>query len=490
MMAKKKFVKDIASQADDYSQWYLDVVKKADLADYTDVRGCMVIKPYGYTIWEKMKDALDKRIKATGHQNAYFPLFVPESYLKKEAEHVEGFAPECAWVTVGGNTELEERLAIRPTSEAIIGACYSKWIQSYRDLPLLINQWANVVRWEMRTRPFLRTCEFLWQEGHTCHRTEDEAMEEVLRMLEVYRDFMENEMAMPVITGPKSASERFAGAQDTYTCEALMGDGNALQAGTSHALGQGFAKGFDIKFLDEDNKEKYVWQTSWGVSTRLMGGLIMTHGDDDGLIVPPNLAPYMAAIVPIYRDDTKAAVMEVADKMSKHLRVQQLPNVCDGDDSRKPGAKFAHWELRGVPVRIEIGPRDVEAGVCVMVRRDTREKKTVSLEFIEDELRSMLNDVQCNLYDRAAARIKDNTFAPKTYDEFKASLEERRGLYLFGWDGTAASEEAIKSETKATLRCLPQNLESFGIETPAVDGLKDFITGEPAKHVALFARAY
>ena len=487
---QQKFVKDIASRSEDYSQWYLDVVRKADLADYTEVRGCMVIKPHGYAIWENIREALDRRIKATGHRNAYFPLFVPESYLKKEAEHVEGFAPECAWVTHGGNEPLEERLAIRPTSEAIIGACYSKWIQSYRDLPLLINQWANVVRWEKRTRPFLRTSEFLWQEGHTCHRTAEDAIEEVLRMLEVYREFMATEMAMPVVVGAKSPSERFAGAQDTYTCEALMGDGNALQAGTSHALGQGFAKGFDIKFLDEDNTIKYVWQTSWGVSTRLMGALIMTHGDDNGLIVPPNLSPIKSVVVPIYRDDTRATVVEAGQRLAAQLNTEFIQTICDAGDASKPGAKYAHWELRGVPVRIELGPRDLEQGTCVLVRRDTREKVVASLDTVADTLRSTLNDVQSNLYDSALERLRQRTHRPASYGEFKERLDAERGLFLCGWDGTAASEAAIKEETKATLRCLPRNLEDLGIEAPALDGLKDIYSGAPAKYVAIFARAY
>jgi len=487
---KQKFVKDIPTRAADYSEWYINVVRKAELADYTEVRGCMVIRPYGYSIWENIQEKMNRRIKATGHRNAYFPLFVPESYLKKEAEHVEGFAPECAWVTHGGNELLEERLAIRPTSEAIIGACFSKWIHSYRDLPMLVNQWANVVRWEKRTRPFLRTSEFLWQEGHTCHRTAEEAMEEVLKMLEVYREFMATEMAMPVVVGPKSPSERFAGAQDTYTCEALMGDGNALQAGTSHALGQGFAKGFDIKFLDEDNQIKYVWQTSWGVSTRLMGALIMTHGDDNGLVVPPNLASIKCVVVPIYRDDSRAAVVEVAKKLATHLNQEFIETLCDDADDKKPGAKFSHWELRGVPVRIEIGPRDIEARQAVLVRRDTGEKRTVPLDGIEDALRSTLNDVQSSLYEAALLRLRASAHRPGSYGEMKERLEKERGLFLCGWDGTATTEATIKEETKATLRCLPRNLEALGIEAPSLDGLKDIHSGAPAKYLAMYARAY
>jgi len=489
-MAQEKLVKDIPARAEDFSQWYLQIVKKADLADNSDIRGCMVIKPYGYAIWEAMQQALDRRIKETGHQNAYFPLFVPESYLKKEAEHVEGFAPECAWVTIGGGKELEERLAIRPTSEAIICATYAKWIRSYRDLPLLINQWANVVRWEMRTRPFLRTCEFLWQEGHTCHRTHDDAHAETMQMLEVYRDFMEKEMAMPVITGRKSDAEKFAGASATYTCEGMMQDGLALQAGTSHDLGQHFAQSFGITFLDEDNSTKHVWQTSWGVSTRLVGGLIMTHSDDNGLIVPPNLAPLHAVIVPIYKDDTKKDVLEGAKRIAAGLKAKHIRVKLDDDDTQKPGSKYAHWELRGVPVRIEIGPRDLAAGQVVLVRRDTRAKTTVSLANLPDELRTLLNNIQADLYEAARQRLVARTHQPMPYADFSKRIESERGFFLAGWDGTAASENKVKDDTKATLRCIPNNLEKLGIPEPKLDGLTDMVSGAPAKSVVIYARNY
>jgi prolyl-tRNA synthetase len=481
---KKEFVRELTAMSEDYSQWYVDVVRKADMADYSTIRGCMVIKPYGYAMWENMQAALDQRIKATGHLNAYFPLFVPESLLKLEASHVEGFAPEVAWVTHAGTSELEERLAIRPTSEAIIGSVYAKWIQSYRDLPVLINQWANVVRWEKRTRLFLRTSEFLWQEGHTCHRTHEEAREETLRMLEVYREYAETELAIPVIPGLKTESERFAGAVETYCIEALMNDCQALQAGTTHDLGQNFAKVFDIKFLDEDNVEKFVWQTSWGVSTRMVGGVIMVHGDDDGLKLPPRIAPYQAVVVPIAaRPESRDQVLRTAKSTVEALRAAGVRTYYDDRDYLRPGFKFNEWELKGVPLRIEIGPKDVEKNQAVIARRLDRKKEFVPLDALPQTVLSQLDSIQSEMLEKARQFMRDNTRQAETFEQFKEIIEGPKGLIEAGWDGSAETEQKIKDETKATIRCIP-------LKGSEPDGAVDLISGQPAKHKVLFARAY
>lgn len=474
----------LPKRSEDFSEWYIQVVRRAGLADYTQIKGCMVIKPYGFALWENLRDALDRRIKDTGHQNAYFPLFVPELLLAREAEHVEGFAPEVAWVTHGGKEPLEERLAIRPTSEAIICSIYADWVQSYRDLPILINQWANVVRWEKRTRLFLRTSEFLWQEGHTVHRTEDEAQEETLKMLGVYREFAETELAIPVVHGQKTDSEKFAGAQQTYTIEAMMQDGQALQAGTSHNLGQHFAKVFGIKFLDEDNTEKFAWQTSWGVSTRLMGALVMVHGDDAGLVLPPRLAPKQVVFVPIYKANLKDPVNEKIQRLAADLKAAGIRCELDLRENQSPGWKYNEWELKGVPLRIEVGPKDVEKGSVVMVRRDTREKAFVSDGDVVARVRELLAAVQKNLFQKALDFRKANTRRPASYDEFKQLLEEKRGFLECPWDGTAETETLIKEETKATIRCIP--MEGDGLEP----GEKDIRSGAPAKFRVIYARAY
>ena len=481
----KQFEEALASR-ENFSEWYVDVIRKAELADYSDIKGCMIIRPYGYTLWENVRDHLDRRIKATGHQNAYFPLFIPESYLMKEAEHVEGFAPEVPWVTHVGKEPLEERLAIRPTSETIICATYAKWVQSYRDLPILINQWANVVRWEKRTRLFLRTTEFLWQEGHTCHRTQDEAVDETLKMLRVYNRFLSEDLAIPTIMGRKTESEKFAGAVDTYCVEALMGDGWALQAGTSHFLGQNFAKPFGIKFLDEDNTEKFVWQTSWGVSTRLIGALIMVHGDQKGLKMPPRVAPYQTVIVPIYNDASKAGVLEEAKKLTESLQTAGIRAKLDDRDWLRPGFKFNDWELRGVPVRIEIGPRDIEAGQAMVSRRDVEggAKAAVPLAELPARVAALLEEIQNDMAAVAARFVADNTTEVATWDQFKEALETKKGFIAAGWDGTKETEAAIKEETKATIRCIP--LEG-GEPTP---GMLDIKSGAPAQYRVLFARAY
>lgn len=489
--------KEITTRAEDYSQWYLDLVKKADLAENSDVRGCMVIKPYGYSVWEKMQQALDKMFKDTGHVNAYFPLFVPKSFLAKEASHVEGFAKECAIVThyrlknspdgkgvvVDPEAKLEEELIVRPTSETVIWNSYKKWIQSYRDLPILINQWANVVRWEMRTRLFLRTAEFLWQEGHTAHATADEAVKETLQMLDVYAEFAESFMAMPVIKGKKSEGEKFPGAIDTYCIEAMMQDGKALQAGTSHFLGQNFAKAFEVQFSGKDGKLDYVWGTSWGVSTRLMGALIMAHSDDDGLIIPPKLAPIHVVIVPIFKnDDELARITEKADAIATTLRKKGFAVKFDNRDTHKPGFKFAEYELKGVPVRIAIGPRDVENGTVEIARRDTKEKKVIPFAEVTDYIPGLLDEIQQNIYNKALAFKNEMTTNVDDYQEFKRLLDEKGGFMLAHWDGTAETEAAIKEETKATIRCIPLNM---GIE----EG-KCIYSGKPSRQRVLFARAY
>lgn len=487
--------KEITDRSEDYSQWYIDIVKKANLADNSAVRGCMVIKPYGFGIWENMRDQLDRMFKETGHVNAYFPLFIPKSFLSREAEHVEGFAKECAVVThhrlmnapdgsgvvVDPEARLEEELIVRPTSETIIWHTYKDWINSYRDLPLLINQWANVVRWEMRTRLFLRTAEFLWQEGHTAHATREEAVEETLRILDIYATFAEEYMAMPVIKGIKTANERFAGAEETYCIEALMQDGKALQAGTSHFLAQNFAKAFDVKFLNENNQEEYVWATSWGVSTRLMGGLIMTHSDDQGLVLPPKLAPTQVVIVPIPKPAPE--IDEVAEKIIRELRDHGISVQYDTDMRKRPGFKFAEHEMRGIPVRLGIGKRDLEKGVVEVARRDTKEKSAQALEGIASYVKQLLAKIQQNLFDRAAAFRADKTVFVDTFDDFKAALDQDiPGFVSAHWDGTTETELKIKELTKATIRCIPVDAEE---EAGAC-----ILTGKPSSKRVLFAKAY
>ncbi len=488
--------KEITSRVNDYSQWYNDLVIKGGLADYSSVRGCMVIKPYGYAIWEKMRDALDKMFKDTGHVNAYFPLFIPKSFLSKEAAHVEGFAKECAVVThyrlkndpngkgviVDPEAKLEEELIVRPTSETIIWNSYKNWIQSYRDLPLLINQWANVVRWEMRTRLFLRTAEFLWQEGHTAHSTPQEAVEETEKMLDVYAEFAEKWMAMPVIKGRKTANERFAGAVDTYCIEAMMQDGQALQAGTSHFLGQNFAKAFDVQFLSKEGKQEYVWATSWGVSTRLIGALIMAHSDDDGLVLPPLLAPLQVVIVPIYKsDEDLAKIFEKVQPLLKELKAKGISVKFDDDETKRPGFKFAEYEMKGVPVRLAMGMRDLENGTVEVARRDTKEKSSQQFEGIGAYIEKLLSDIQDNIFNKAKTFRDGHMRTANSWDEFKKLIEEP-GFISAHWDGTPETEEKIKEETKATIRCIPLN-------NPQEDG-KCVFSGKPSKERVIFARAY
>jgi prolyl-tRNA synthetase len=488
--------KDLATRAEDYSKWYNDLVLRADLAETSSVRGCMVIKPYGYSIWESMQRELDARFKETGHVNAYFPLFIPKSFFSKEAAHVEGFAKECAVVThyrlrnaEGGGIEvdpsakLEEELIVRPTSETIIWNTYRNWIQSYRDLPILVNQWANVVRWEMRTRLFLRTAEFLWQEGHTAHATKEEAIEEAERMAHVYRDFAQDMMAMPVWLGVKSASERFAGALETYCIEALMQDGKALQAGTSHFLGQNFAKAFDVQFTDASGKLDHVWATSWGVSTRLMGALIMTHSDDNGLVLPPRLAPIKVVIVPIYRSEEELnAVRAAVSPILSDLKRLGISVKFDDRDTQRPGWKFAEYEFKGVPVRIAIGPRDVQNGTVELARRDTLTKESVSMEGLGERVSALLDEIQANLYSKALAYREANTRRVDSYDEFKQTIE-KGGFILAHWDGTAETEARIKEETKATIRLIP-------LEEKYKMAGKCMVTGKPSAQLVVFARAY
>jgi len=473
----------ITPQSQDFGRWYIDVVRRAELADYSPVKGCMVIRPYGYAIWELMQAGLDKRFKATGHVNAYFPMFIPESLFMKEAEHVEGFAPEVAWVTHGGKEELEERLVIRPTSETIIGTMYAKWIQSWRDLPILINQWANVVRWEKVTRLFLRTTEFLWQEGHTAHETAEEAQEETLRMLGVYKDFAEAELAMPVIDGLKTDSEKFAGADRTYSIEALMRDGRALQAGTSHNLGQNFARGYDIKFQARDKSVQHAWTTSWGVSTRLIGGVIMTHGDDSGLILPPRIAPYQVVMVPIPRGNWRETVLPKAQEIRDALVAKGIRVMLDDRDSQTPGWKFNEWEMRGVPLRLEIGPKDLEKQTVVLARRDTREKSFVPMEGLADHVEQLLATIQQALFDRAVAFRSEHTTETASYDEFKQVMDGRPGFVVAPWCGSATCEAEIKAETQATIRNIP-----FGTGKPA--GQACVKCGQPAAESAWFAKSY
>ncbi len=491
-----KELKELTPRSKDFSQWYQDLVIKADLAENSAVRGCMVIKPYGFAIWEKMQRQLDDMFKETGHLNAYFPLFIPKSYLSREADHVEGFAKECAVVThyrlkndpngsgviVDPEAKLEEELVVRPTSETIIWSTFKNWIQSYRDLPLLINQWANVIRWEMRTRLFLRTTEFLWQEGHTAHSTSEEAIEETERMINIYSEFAEKYMAMPVIKGFKSESERFAGAIDTYTIEALMQDGKALQSGTSHFLGQNFAKAFDVQFADQTGKLEYVWATSWGVSTRLIGALIMSHSDDNGLVLPPKLAPYQVVIVPIYRNaEQLQLVNEKVAGIVQKLKALGISVKYDNADNKKPGWKFSEYELKGVPVRLAIGARDLENNTIEVARRDTLTKETLSCDGIEDHIKKLLDEIQENIYKKALDFRASQTREVNSYDDFKKEIE-KGGFLLCHWDGTAETEELIKNETKATIRCIP--LE--GDKTPG----KCIVTGKPSKQRVIFARAY
>jgi prolyl-tRNA synthetase len=489
--------KALPTRSENYSEWYNELVKRADLAETSAVRGCMVIKPYGYSIWEKMQRALDDMFKETGHSNAYFPLFIPKSYLSKEASHVEGFAKECAVVThyrlkadpngngviVDPDAKLEEELIVRPTSETVIWSTYKNWIQSYRDLPLLINQWANVVRWEMRTRLFLRTTEFLWQEGHTAHATSAEAVAETEQMLGIYAQFAEEWMALPVVRGIKTANERFAGAVETYCIEALMQDGKALQAGTSHFLGQNFANAFDVKFQDKEGKLEYVWGTSWGVSTRLMGALIMAHSDDSGLVLPPKLAPIQVVIIPIYKNEEQLA--EVTEKVSgiiKELRKKGISVKFDNNDAYKPGYKFAEYELKGVPVRLAMGARDLENNTVEVARRDTKTKETVSLDGITDYIGTLLDNIQESIYNKALAFREENTFKVDTFEAFNEVLDNKGGFILAHWDGTPETEEKIKEETKATIRCVPLNsVKEEGV---------CIYSGKPSAQRVVFARAY
>ncbi|MBK6397961.1 MAG: proline--tRNA ligase [Bacteroidetes bacterium] len=487
--------KALPTRADNYSQWYQDLVVKADLAENSAVRGCMVIKPYGYAIWEKMQAILDKMFKDTGHSNAYFPLFIPKSFFAKEASHVDGFAKECAVVThyrlkndgkggimVDPDAKLEEELIVRPTSETIIWNTYRGWIESYRDLPILVNQWANVVRWEMRTRLFLRTTEFLWQEGHTAHATAEEAVEETRKMLEVYADFAENTLAIPVLKGVKTANERFAGALDTYCIEAMMQDGKALQAGTSHFLGQNFAKAFDVQFTNREGKKEFVWATSWGVSTRLMGALIMAHSDDEGLVLPPKLAPIQVVIVPIYKGEEQLKLItEKVDKIIAELKAKNISVKYDDRDTHKPGWKFSEYELKGIPVRIAIGPRDLENGTAEVARRDTKEKSVMQITDLAIKIEHLLEQIQDNIYRRASDFRESHTYKADSYDEFKSRLDDG-GFVLAHWDGTSETEEKIKEETKATIRCIPiDNKQEAG---------KCIFSGNPSTQRVVFARSY
>jgi prolyl-tRNA synthetase len=490
--------KEITSRAQDYSQWYNDLIIKGGLADYSAVRGCMVIKPYGFALWENMRDELDRMFKETGHQNAYFPLFIPKSLFEAEEKNAEGFAKECAVVThyrlktdpankgkliVDPEAKLEEELVVRPTSEAIIWNTYKTWIQSYRDLPILVNQWANVVRWEMRTRLFLRTAEFLWQEGHTAHATKEEAVEETVKMLNIYADFVENWMAVPVIKGVKTPNERFAGAEDTYCIEAMMQDGKALQAGTSHFLGQNFAKAFDVKFSDKNNKLEYVWATSWGVSTRLIGALVMAHSDDNGLVLPPRIAPLQVVIVPIFKgEEQKAQIDERVHQLMKELKALGISVKYDDSDNARPGWKFAEYELKGVPVRVAIGARDLENNVAEIARRDTKEKNTVSLDGLSTYIHNLLEEIQQNIYNRAKQYRDEHITPANSWDEFVQLLDTKGGFIAAHWDGTAETEDKIKELTKATIRCIP-------LENQMENGMC-ILTGKPSVQRVLFARAY
>lgn len=478
----KQFVKEITPQSEDFSRWYIDTIKKADLMDYSPVRGCIVFKPDGYALWEAIQADLDRRFKETGHRNAYFPMFIPESFFEKEKEHVEGFNPELPWVTEAGGEKLEERLAVRPTSETIIGHMYSEWIQSYRDLPVLINQWANVVRWEKRTLPFLRTSEFLWQEGHTAHATEEEARKETMLILDVYTDFVENFLAIPVVRGQKTPSEKFAGAVDTYSIEAMMKDGKALQAGTSHYLGQNFAKGFDIKFLDSDNTQKHVFTTSWGVSTRLIGALIMVHGDDRGLALPPKIAPTQVVMIPIGPAKERARVIEFADNLYADLKRAGLRVSMDAREEYSPGWKFNEYEMRGVPVRLEVGPRDIDNGQVVLVRRDTGEKLFVPVNELLHRLPALLDEIQQNMFDTAKKFFAENTNQAESLAEMTEIIENKRGYVLAGWCGADSCEKAVKEQAGATSRNIPFN--------PPARMSTCVTCGKPAEHTVYFAKSY
>ena len=484
MSKDERLVKHITPKTDDFSRWYVEIIQKSELADYAPMKGMMVIRPYGYAVWENIQRLMDQRIKATGHVNAYFPLFIPESFLQKEAEHVQGFSPQVAWVTVGGNEELEERLAVRPTSEAIIGHMYAKWIKSWRDLPVLINQWANIVRWEKVTRPFLRTTEFLWQEGHTCHETAEEGQKETLLILAMYKEFVETELAIPVISGIKSVREKFAGAQETYAIEALMSDGKALQMGTSHNLGQHFSKAFNIRFEDRNQNLQYVWQTSWGMTTRLIGALVMSHGDDSGLKLPPHVAPIQAVIVPIALGSWKENVLPAALALEENLKKAGLRVQLDAREEFTPGWKFSEYEMRGVPLRIEIGPRDVKAGQAVLVRRDTKKKQSLPLDGLGAEVPAILEDIQASLFQAAAAFLKENTREARDYREFKDIMDTKRGLVKSLWCGSDACEDKIKDDTMATIRVIPIDKENQPVTGACVYCRKE------AKAAAYFARAY
>lgn len=481
-MGNKKeqdFVKEITPMEEDFSQWYTDVILKTDMVDYAPVKGCMVIKPYGYGVWEGIQRVTDRRFKETGHKNAYFPLLIPESFLKKEADHFEGFAPEVLWVTHGGNEELTEKLFIRPTSETMICTMYSKWVQSYRDLPVLINQWANVIRWEKTTRPFLRTAEFLWQEGHTVHATPEEAQEETLKMLEVYRQVAEDELAMPVLLGQKSEKEKFAGADKTYTMEAMMHDGKALQAGTSHNLGQNFAKMFDIQYLDKDGTRKYGWSTSWGISTRLIGGIIMVHGDNRGLMMPPRIAPTQVVILPIafHKEGVLDKALEIKSELAKTFRVE-----FDDRDTYSPGWKFNYWEMKGVPLRLEIGPKDIEKNQVTAVRRDTLEKFTLSMDGLTEKIGEILDDIHQTMFNNALKNREQKTYTTTDYEEIKRIMKETPGFVKTMWCGSRECEDKLKEETAATIRCLPFEQEHLGDTCP--------FCGKKAEKMVYIAKAY
>jgi len=482
--SEEKFVKQITPKSEDFSRWYIEIIQKAELADYAPMKGMMVIRPYGYGIWENIQRLLDKRIKEAGHLNAYFPLFIPESFLQKEMAHLKGFSPQVAWVTHGGQDELEERLAVRPTSEAIIGSMYAKWIKSWRELPVLINQWANIVRWEKVTRPFLRTTEFLWQEGHTAHETYEEAQKETLMILSLYQAFAEQELAIPVISGKKTDREKFAGALETYAIEALMSDGKALQMGTSHNLGQHFSKVFNIRFEDRNQNLRYVWQTSWGVSTRLVGALVMCHGDDSGLKLPPHVAPVQVVMVPIALGDWKETVLPLAQKVEIELKKEGLRTTLDAREEFTPGWKFSEWEMRGVPIRVEIGPKDVKGSQALLVRRDTQKKEVVPLRALTAKVAETLEDIQDSLFKEAKRFLEENTRQAKSFDEFKDIIEEKRGFIWCSWCGDESCEEKIKEETMATIRALPLDLEKERAQEKCIYCRKE------GKLLAYFARAY
>lgn len=482
MAKEKQFVTEITPQGEDFSRWYIDVIKKADLMDYSPVRGCIVFKPDGFEIWEHIQEEMNRRFKETGHRNAYFPMFIPESFFQKEKDHIEGFNPELPWVTEAGGDKLEERLAIRPTSETMIGHMYSKWIQSYRDLPVLINQWANVVRWEKRTLPFIRTSEFLWQEGHTAHENEAEAREETMQMLEIYRDFVEGYLAIPVITGQKTPSERFAGAVDTYSIEAMMKDGRAVQAGTSHYLGTKFAVAFEIQYLSRDNVLEYVHTTSWGTSTRLIGSMIMVHGDDRGLALPPKVAPTQVIMIPIGPPKTRDAVIGRTDELFKELKSAGIRVRVDDRADVTPGWKFNEYEMRGVPIRLELGPRDMENGVCVLVSRISGEKKVIQQENLVEEVQAMLEQVHNEMFERALKFREDHFYSVDTLEQMKSSMEEKRGFALAGWCGSEVCESKVKEETGATSRNIPFE--------PAETKQVCICCGQPAEHTVVFAKAY